>query len=142
MLSDIFFSDGFLLNIHIIYTCGWWVKRSEIEYKSHFGYIKISKLRSLLRILYTKNTRDNTTVEMFNILILYVLGRPCSIASLALPPTTILYRYMLIVKGTMRRTANEFMLIGVIMFTYGNNKHSRHSREIFWLLNHRLFINL
>jgi len=40
--------------------------RSEIEYKSYFGCIKIWKLHSLLRILYTKNTDDNTTVEIFS----------------------------------------------------------------------------
>jgi len=66
------------------------------------------------------------------------------LASLLSPCLQLLYSYrrMLIVKGTMRRTAKEFLLIGVIMFTYGNNIHFRHSREIFWLLNHRLFINL
>lgn len=140
MQQQMFFRRFLVEYTYNIYA---WVKQSEIEYKSHFGYIKIWKLRSSLRILYTKNTRDNTTVEMFNISILHVLAESMQHRVSRLASDHYIkqapFNSAIVIYG---ETAGEFMLMGVIMFGYGNNIHRRHSRKIFRLLNHCLFINL
>jgi len=109
-------------------------------------YIKISKLRCLLQIiLYTKNSRNNApplnhSIYTFNTLrfrpfMQHNISRFASVYIITQTPifgATVLYE----------EAAAEFKSMAVIILTYGNNIHCRHSWKVLRLLNHHLFINL